>query len=600
MRVRMSQRRETPSVGALPDAAAADGVPIRVTMKSCCSILAEAASEVPDKPLFVFPETRWRSEETLTYGELASRAGAAARTLSHDAHFGDRALLLFATGPAVWEALWGCLAAGVIAVPLKTPNLNRRSEQLEQVCRDCTPSVVMTDEETANLLTRRAEVHPYFSRLSVITPDQWRIERRELAPKRLTGDVTAYLQYTSGSTSRPKGVQISHGNLLANAELIRRGMEIRIFDDRGVTWLPHYHDMGLVGGYLETLFTKNTSWCLPPEEFALRPEHWLQLISKHSASICGGPDFAYRFCADRVKEKHLEGVDLSCWRVAYIGAERIRPETLQGFTERFSPYGFRDSAFFPCYGLAEATLMATGGPAEASPVVRRVSSSALLENRIAPPGSEADATTLAGSGKAFEESPIVILDPTTGRPVGDDHIGEVFVSGPAVTRGYFNRSELNNELFRDMIIDGRPERFLQTGDLGFLSEGELFITGRTKEMMIVRGRNLYPDDIERLTCEAHKALEPGGAVAFSVELAGQESLVIATEVRRSAVNMDVFEPVLAAIRHRIVEAFGVTPSEILLLRPATIPRTSSGKLRRLDVRRSYVDGSIRGLVREQP
>ncbi len=567
-------------------------------MKSFSEILEEAAAEVTDKLLFVFPESRWRSAESLTYGDLASRCRAAARTISEHANPGQRALLLFPTGAAFWEAFMGCLAARVVAVPLNIPNLNRSNQRLQEVCRDCTPSLLVTNQNTADLLSRQPDKHPHLSQLPVITPERWRSEPCEFALDRPNGDAIAILQYTSGSTACPKGVRVSHSNLLANLEMIRDRMGIRMSEDSGVTWLPHYHDMGLVGSYLETLFTKNTSWCLQPEEFVLQPERWLQLISEQRASICGGPDFGYRLCVEKIKEDQLVDIDLSSWRVAYIGSERIRSETIQGFTEKFSPYRFRESSFFPCYGLSEATLLATGGPAEALPVLRQISTSALMANQIEPPAAAADCTSLVGSGQTFNGSTVLILEIGTNRILADDQIGEVFLSGPAVTRGYFNREVLNDQVFLDLMIDGRPVNFLQTGDLGFLSFGELFITGRTKEIIIIRGRNLYPDDVEQSICDAHEALAPGKAVAFSADLDGQESLIIAAELRRSALRMDSLEAVIAAVRVRVVEVFGVSPAEILLLRPASIPRTSSGKFQRMAVRESYLNGSIESVKRE--
>lgn len=569
-------------------------------MNSFCAILEEAATEVPDKPLFVFPESRWRRAESLTYRELASHCGAAARTIAEHADPGARALLLFPTGAAFWEAFMGCLAARVATVPLNIPNLNRSNEHLQEVCKDCTPSVLITNQKTADVLSSQADKHPNLSQLPVITPELWRSDRCEFAFESPHGSDIALLQYTSGSTARPKGVQVSHGNLLANLEMIRDRMGIRLFEDCGVTWLPHYHDMGLIGSYLATLFTKNTSWCLQPEEFVLQPERWLQLISEQRASVCGGPDFGYRLCVEKIQEEQLVGIDLSSWRVAYIGSERIRPETIQRFTEKFSRYGFLENAFFPCYGLSEATLLVTGGPAEALPVLRHISSSALMENRIEPPAAAGDCTSLVGSGQTFEGSKVVILEPGTNSILADDQIGEVLLSGPAVTGGYFNREVLNDQVFRDLLIDGRRVKFLQTGDLGFLSSGELFITGRTKELIIVRGRNLYPDDVEQRIGDTHEALAPGKAVAFSADLNGQESLIIAAELRRSAVKMASPETVVAAIRVRVVEVFGVSPAEILLLRPASIPKTSSGKLKRVAVRDSYVDGSIASAYRESP
>lgn len=569
-------------------------------MKSFCSILAQAAAEIPDKPLFAFPENRWRGGDKLTYSDLALRSGAASQTILEHARSGQRALLLFPTGAAFWEAFMGCLASGVMAVPLNIPNLNRGQDQLQEICQDCTPSVLMTDEKTAEVLRRRADQHPHLGRLPVITPDQWRAHPRAFNHAQPPGDGVAFLQYTSGSTARPKGVQVSHGNLLANLEMIRDQMGIRMYDEGiGVTWLPHYHDMGLVGSYLTTLFTKNTTLCLQPEEFVLQPARWLQLMSEHRTPIGGGPDFAYRLCVEKIQDDQLEGIDLSAWRVAFVGAERIRPATLHNFAEKFSSRGFRSSAFFPCYGLGEATLLVTGGPRDSLPVVRQVSSSALTANRIEPPSDASDSIDLASCGQTFSGSRIAIVDSKNRQLLQDEKIGEVCVSGPSVTRGYFQRQNLNEQLFCDMLIDGQNEKLLLTGDLGFRSKSHLFITGRSKELIVVRGRNFYPEDIEQRICDSHPALLPDGAIAFSVELGGQESLVVAVELQRSAVRMESYEPVITAIRHSIVEVFAISPAEILLFRPATIPRTSSGKPRRMALRESYSSGAFECVYREK-
>ena len=564
-------------------------------MSSVCSILYDAAAEQPNKPLFVFPETRWNREDKLTYSQLALRSAAAARVIAEQARSGARALVLFPTGTAFWEAFMGSMASGVIAVPLKLPNLNRVSEHLEQVCRDCTPSVLLTDANTAEFLRVRPEIHPGLSQLTVVTPDQWRTENLEFPGVPVNGETIAFLQYTSGSTATPKGVQVSHGNLLANMQMIQDRMGIRTFQDRTVTWLPHYHDMGLIGSYLTSLFTKNTSVCFPPEEFAIRPARWLQRISDDRASICGGPDFAYRLCVEKITDEQLEGVDLSSWRIAYVGAERIRSETLQRFLDRFSRLGFHATSFFPCYGLGEATLMATGGPSQNEPVIRRVSARALSANRVERAMTQDDQVELVGCGETFEGSRVVILDRQTGAPLANDLIGEVFLSGPSVTSGYFNRNELNQEIFRDLSIDGKPTRFLQTGDLGFLSAGQLFITGRVKELIIIRGRNLFPEDVERQVDEAHESLQPGGAVAFSTDQHGQESLLIAAELKRSAMKNAPLAAIESAVRLRLSGVYGVNPAQIILLRPGSIPRTSSGKPRRLAVRDSFVEGSLEAL-----
>lgn len=561
-------------------------------MKLLIEILDNAADEFAERPLFVFPETRWTREEALTYADLATRSAAAAMVLSGHASAGDRALLLFATGTAFWEAFMGCLRSGIIAVPIHIPSSSRNGDALEQICQDCNPSVILTDSATAAQFRKRADIYPSLRHIPFIEPEQWRGQTgRRWRP---VADVnqTAFLQYTSGSTSRPKGIQISHGNLMSNLEMIQGQMGLRVGQDVGVTWLPHYHDMGLIGSYLATLYTKNTTWCLPPEAFILHPALWLQLISREHASICGGPDFAYRLCVDKIPEDQLTEFDLTSWRVAYVGAERVRAETLRRFAERFSTCGFRDTAFFPCYGLGEATLIATGGPAETAVVIRKVSASALRSNRIQAPETPEDTTELVGCGHVFNGCDVVIRQVDSPQLLPDENVGEICLSGPSVCQGYFQRDDLNNQAFEALPIDGMDRRFLRTGDLGFLSQGVLFVTGRLKEVIIIRGRNFAPEDIEQTVVACHTALMPGGVIAFAVDANGIESLIIAAELQRSSLKDQSFEAVVLAIRNRVVEVFGINPADILLLRPASLPRTSSGKPRRVSLRDSYADGTL--------
>ncbi len=565
-------------------------------MTTLCTEFYETASELPDRSLFEFPAARWKAEESLTYGALALHSAAVAAVLSDFATRGDRALLLFPTGSAFWEAFMGCLTAGVIAVPLHVPNLNRESEQLAGVCQDCNPAVLLADENVAEMLEKRKDQHTYLRNTTVITPQQWRSQSGRPNCVVSPNDI-AFLQYTSGSTSRPKGVQVSHANLLANLRLIRSRMQIDSAKDRAVTWLPHYHDMGLVGSYLGAMFSKLTSWCIPPEEFVLKPLRFLQLISEHSASICGGPDFSYRHCVEKISDDDLLGLDLSSWRVAFVGAEKIRANTLDRFAEKFSMCGFRRKAFFPCYGLGEATLMATGGPVDAEPAFKPVSTTGLLQQQIACPKSPADRTRLVGSGQTFQGSSVKIIGPD-GKPLPDDHIGEICLAGPSVTRGYFGRTDHNDELFINLKIDGHAQRYLRTGDLGFLTAGELFITGRNSELIIVRGKNLHPEDIEECACAANPMIAPGGALVFSIDNDGQEELIVAAEIRRAFIRDAPFEMIVSEIRQAVNLSFGVNPAEILLLRPATLPKTTSGKLRRLPFRQLYLDGEIKVLHRE--
>jgi acyl-CoA synthetase (AMP-forming)/AMP-acid ligase II len=570
-------------------------------MISLFSVLDDAAAAVPDKPLFIFPPTRTRGELSVSYRELAERSEAAGRKLSQVAKPGECALLLFPAGPDFWSTFFGCLRRGIIAIPLHVPNINRPNEMLQNVCEDCRPAMIVTDQGTADLLNRRAERHPYLNGIPVVTPEDWETYQADTIPRMTFSAASspALIQYTSGSTSRPRGVQISHENLIANLKTICRQMEIRVNEDCGVTWLPHYHDMGLVGGCLTTLYSRNTTLCLPPEEFAVSPLRWLELISATRATVCGGPNFAYQLCADKVTDEQASELDLSSWRVAYVGAERIRPETMDHFCGKFSPAGFQRNAFFPCYGLGEATLFVTGGPVSAAPQISEVSAAALVRNQIADPEHSGDVARLCGSGSVIDDSVVAVVSADTNEPLDDEHIGEIYIAGDSVTKGYWGNTNENEGLFRSIRLKNATHRMLRTGDLGFLAGGELFITGRAKELIIIRGRNLYPEDLEHQVRNSHESLIQGAVAAFAVDRDGQEMLVIVAEISRTAVNLlSDPEPIVAAIRQRIVEHFGVNPLEIRLVRPATIPHTTSGKPRRLKVREAWLNGELPGISPE--
>ncbi|WP_397569078.1 fatty acyl-AMP ligase [Schlesneria sp. T3-172] len=569
-------------------------------MRSIYSCLVDAAVRQPDKLLYVFPETRWNSADSLTYSLLAERAARAARAISSQTRPGDRALLLFPTGPEFCEAFLGCVACGVIPVPLRTPNLRRNARSLDEICHDCAPTLILADDATARLLRTDQQLTPALAPLPVMTANEWRGAPSEFPTLTFAPHDTVFLQYTSGSTARPKGVQVTHANLLANVTMIRDQMQVRTGEDSSVTWLPHYHDMGLVGSYLTTIFTNLTCTCLPPEEFAFRPASWLQAIAAQRADICGCPDFGYQLCAEKISDEEMSGLDLSAWRVAFVGAERIREETLRLFARRFSAWGFGESSFFPCYGLGEATLMATGGPAGNGVIVRTVSKRGLAENRIEPAPSRDDELQIVGSGATFASSTVSIRDPETGTPLAEGSIGEIHLCSESVTPGYFQRDDLNSFLFRDISENGEERRFLRTGDLGFLSDQHLFVTGRLKELIIVRGRNLYPEDVEHVVQSAHPSLQPRGTVAFSVDQNGLEAFVIASELKRTARGPESFEEILGAIRSAVALSFGISPAEIVLLRQASVPRTSSGKPRRLMVRESYLKGTLEMIPSTQP
>jgi acyl-CoA synthetase (AMP-forming)/AMP-acid ligase II len=404
-------------------------------------------------------------------------------------------------------------------------------------------------------------------------------------------DSVAFLQYTSGSTSSPRGVAVTHGNMLHNSELIARGFES---DSRsmGISWLPPYHDMGLIGGVVKPLFVGFPVVILSPYAFLQQPFRWLRTITKVRATVTGGPNFAYDLCIRKVTREQRETLDLSSWKVAFNGAEPIHPETMERFSAIFSSRGFNPKAFYPCYGLAESTLYVTGGKALAGPKYVHVDKSKLEQGRaVAAKPDDEDAKVLVGCGHASANQKVVIVDPQSKRRCPDGRVGEIWISGPSVTAGYWNRPQESAKVFCARLADTKEGPFLRTGDLGFLQQGELFVTGRIKDLIIINGRNLYPQDVEITAQTSHPGLQPFGGAAFSVEHSGQERLVIAQEVQREFLRSNSAD-MLAAIRQAVARDYDVQAYAVALLKPGQVPRTSSGKVRRSLCRASLLAGKL--------
>ena len=403
-------------------------------------------------------------------------------------------------------------------------------------------------------------------------------------------DTLALLQYTSGSTAMPRGVMITHGNLLHNSALIQDCFDSTP-DGRGVFWLPLFHDMGLSGGVIHTIYCGGSSTLFSPVHFLHRPIRWLQAISRTRGTISGAPNFAYDLCVDRTTPEQRADLDLSSWRVAFNGAETVRPETLDRFAEAFAPAGFCREAFLPCYGLAEATLLVSGGPSGSPPVVLAVDAEAVGRGEVAATRQSLQGKRLVSSGEVVAGHNVVIVDPSTRSQCTDDRIGEIWVSGPSVSGGYWGRTAETQETLRANLSEGGEGPFLRTGDLGFLKDGMLFVTGRLKDMIILRGRNVYPQDIEWTAERCHPSLCVGGAAAFAVEVDGEEQLAIVQELNRHF-DREVIGEIIAAIRQAISDQFDIEVHAIRLIQPLSLPKTSSGKVQRHVCRQGFLAGSL--------
>ncbi|MFD2168454.1 amino acid adenylation domain-containing protein [Tumebacillus lipolyticus] len=533
------------------------------------------------------------TEHTLTYGQLDREAKAIAVELMHQgAEVGDRALLLYAPGIAYICSFFGCLYAGVVAVPAYPPRSNGNLGRLQAMVEDAKARFALTSTEILRGVERRFAETPELSDLCWLVPGAAERKMGELSLPQLSERDLAFLQYTSGSTSLPKGVMLTHGNLVHNLGLIERCFGTSA-EDRCVIWLPPYHDMGLIGGVMQPLFTGYPVTLMAPVDFIQKPLKWLETISKNKATVSGGPNFAYELCLQKVTPEQRDQLDLSSWQIAFTGAEPVRAETLDRFAEFFAPCGFRKEVFYPCYGLAEGTLFVAGGKKSDAPVVRAFEGEALLEDRAVTGGDR----LLVSSGRVNEvEQRVAVVDTLTGQIAADGRVGEIWVSGPSVAAGYWNRAEQTEEFFAARLASGEGP-FLRTGDLGFVHEGELFVTGRQKDLIIIRGQNYYPQDLEFVVQNSHPAVHNSNGAAFSVLVDGEERLVVVQEVERAHRKGNLAE-VVQTIRQEVSKEHQLQVYAVVLLKPVSIPKTSSGKVQRHLCKERFLNGSLEVMYQE--
>jgi acyl-CoA synthetase (AMP-forming)/AMP-acid ligase II len=564
-------------------------------------ILRRRAALNPARRAYVFLDEHGDEHAVLTDGELHERALATAAELAARCEPGDRALLLFPSGLDFIVAFFACLYAGVIAVPVNPPRQGRLAVAASSIVRDCEPAVVLSTstmfEEVKAVLPGAGQAASTVCWLPVEAAARQRAVQA-FRPVPLARDSIAFLQYTSGSTAVPKGVMVSHGNLLANEAMIARAFG-HDEDSTVVGWAPLFHDQGLIGNVLQPMYVGATCVLMSPMTFARWPLRWLSAISRYRAHTSGGPNFAYDACVARVARGDVPDLDLSSWQVAFNGAEPIRPETLSRFAETFAPYGFRAAAVYPCYGLAEATLLVTASGKGRGPRTLEVDAAELGRDRYVPvppgqPAPRAEVRTLAGSGQVLAGEDVRIVDPVTGAPAAAGAVGEIWVAGPHVARGYWRLKDATAATFHGDCAGEPGRRYLCTGDLGFIAEGELYVVGRMKDLVIVRGRNYYPQDIEDTVSAAHPVLRPAGCAAFGVTSAhGSEQLVVIAEVRPGEAALACAADVAAAIRAAVIRDHQLAVGVLVLVLPGQLQKTSSGKIMRADARERYLSGKFR-------
>ncbi len=525
-----------------------------------------------------------------SYADLDRKARAIAAGLQAMDLEGERALLLYPSGLDFVAAFFGCLYAGVTAVPAYPPRRNRNMARIDAIANDAEAKVALTTFEVLERVRTMIGDTPALQQLRWRASDQWESSLADQWRRpEVHGDTLAFLQYTSGSTGTPKGVMLSHANLMHNSAMISYAFE-HTRSGTGCFWLPLYHDMGLIGGILQPLYMGRPNTLFSPTHFLQKPVRWLQMLTQSGSTISGGPNFAYDLCVDKVTAEQKKTLDLSRWSLAFNGAEPVRADTMQRFSEAFAECGFRKEAFYPCYGLAEATLIVTGGFKQAEPTIKKVTTEALEKNEIVEAGpDEENYRSLVGSGGNLLDQQIVIANPDSCQHLGENQVGEIWVAGPSVARGYWKRPELTQETFQARLSDGRGP-FLRTGDLGFLSDGELFVTGRLKDLIILRGVNHYPQDIEHTVQDAHEHVESGAGAAVVVGEEGQERLVIIQETIRQR-HLD-YASIIEAIRKKVAIVHEISVAGVVLIKARSIPKTSSGKIQRHAARDCYLAGTL--------
>lgn len=554
-------------------------------LNTLCDVLYQQAEQCSDQTAYRFLNTRGEYTSALTYRALLGRASGIAQQLVKLR--GERVLLLLPPGEDYVVAFFGCLLAGVVAVPLYPPKKNASSQRIVSVASNCGATVALTHRTVYENPTTDA----------ALDIDTWIFVEDQgtttfCMNKKLSCEDLAFLQYTSGSVGAPKGVMVSHGNIMHNLESISSFSQ-QDENSYGFSWLPPYHDMGLIGGILFPFYCGFTVDLMPPQAFLRSPMWWLECLSMANATVGVAPNFALDLCVEHAKPEDLERLDLGHWEVCFVGAEPVRRDSLRRFYETFKDCGFRYETFLPCYGMAESTLLATGITRDEKTMVLQVQKDAFEKGQIVSAESKTEGHYLVGCGTPDDKHHIAIVDPNTQEHCPDERIGEIWIQGPSIAKGYWNRASLTQETFGVRPKGGHGDlAYFRTGDLGFLHAGQLFVTGRLKDLMIIRGRNYYPQDLERCAEQSHEALMPNGSVCFLSENESDICLTLVLELRRSHYRTVDTSDVIQAVRLAVSKQFNLSVGRVILLKPNRLLRTSSGKVQRKAMAKAVAAGEF--------
>jgi len=556
-------------------------------MQTIIDILEKHVKTHPNKKIFEFLADGENIRDTLTFLELSSRAKIISAKLQQTIIPGKRVLLCYSQGLEFICAFFACLYAGIIAVPAYPLRNNHHRKRILSIIEDCQPSVILgTSESLASMKNLEIFSSLHYLETNKITDVAAREHKKFLIKK----ETIAFLQYTSGSTGSPKGVMLTHNNIMANEEAIRLKFELD-HTSFFVSWLPMYHDMGLIGMIIQTIYSGCRQILMSPHAFVEEPIRWLRVMN-HLKMGSGAPNFGYHLCIEKIRNDQLSDLDLSHWNLAFTGSEPIQVETMNKFAEKFAVCGFNKNAFLPCYGLAETTLLVSGKPAHESPVICKINYSALAKGIFKE--DETSGHAIVSSGTIDSQYTVKIVNPHNCQCSKPNEIGEIWINGPSVAQGYWNKPEITETVFHAHLKDD-DRHYLRTGDLGYIKDGQLYVTGRLKDLIILQGRNVYPHDIETAVESCHTAIRAGSTAAFSITVGEQEQLVIVSEIKRTARKINHNE-IFSAIRQAVMQEVEAIPYSIHLIKPATALRTSSGKIQRQATKSAYLASTLETLA----
>lgn len=565
--------------------------PIIQTSSTYVEVIQKRAQATPDHVVYRFLEDGINESDIMTYARLEKVAKSVAVALQRMGEKGDRVLMLYPPGLSYVASLFGCFYGGFIAVPAYPPRRNRGIGRLLSIIADANAKIGLVTRQIYNDIERNFKDEPLLNHMQwIIFDDVDEQQSTKFVPTQINPEDIALLQYTSGSTGHPKGVMITQLNLLYNSEYIRQSFGLGKASV-GLNWLPVFHDMGLIGGVLQAAYLGAINIGMPPMAFLKNPAHWLEAIQKYKATTGGGPNFSFDYCVQKTNAQENSKLDLSSMTVFYCGAEPIRKSTYRTFENHFKDAQVTPNQLYSCYGMAETTLIVTGIDPGSKPRFLSIDSEALSLNKVVISNNENHATDVAGCGHTWMETKVEIINPDTFSPSLPHEVGEIWVSGPTVAKGYWNKQEETERTFQAYTAEGKGP-FLRTGDLGFLYDNELFVTGRLKDLIIIRGANFYPSDIEFTIQKAHPDLRENSGAAFPITHNNEEVLVVVQELERTAMRNTNHDEIITTIRKAIAEEHEIEVFAVILIKTGSIPLTSSGKIQRRQSRYEYLNGEL--------